>query len=73
MTHISYLQIVSSLSPLVHSIPSKGNECFITSSRFLPHTTDNSIVWCIGWQKNHGSELTILGGLQTSPFIYCFS
>ncbi|RRT79333.1 hypothetical protein B296_00006769 [Ensete ventricosum] len=23
---------------------------------------DNSIIWCIGWQKNQGSGITILGG-----------
>lgn len=24
---------------------------------------DNAIVWCIGWQKNQGQGITILGGL----------
>ncbi|CAL9764698.1 unnamed protein product [Musa acuminata subsp. burmannicoides] len=90
--------IVSSLSPLVHSIPSKGNKCFITSSSVdesFPSVTlnfkggaslpvkpeeyllqqvsvDNSIVWCIGWQKNHGSGITILGDIVLKDKIFVY-
>lgn len=28
---------------------------------------DNAIVWCIGWQKNQGQGITILGGLCYYP------
>ncbi|WOK91800.1 aspartic proteinase-like protein 2 [Canna indica] len=90
--------IISSLSPYVHIIPSKGNECFITSSSVdesFPSVTlnfkggasmpikpedyllqqvsvDNTIIWCIGWQKNQGSGITILGDLVLKDKIFVY-
>lgn len=41
-----------------------GNHC-------ITHLQDNSIIWCIGWQKNQGLGITILGGSQSTPLLCC--
>ncbi|CAL9038883.1 aspartic proteinase 36 [Musa acuminata AAA Group] len=90
--------IISSLSSSVRSIPSRGNECFVTLSSVdesFPSVTlkfaggasmplkpedyllqqgsvDNSIIWCIGWQKNQGSGITILGDLVLKDKIFVY-
>ncbi|WOL05007.1 aspartic proteinase-like protein 2 [Canna indica] len=81
--------IIAFVSSSVHSVPSKGNKCFISSAsvdKSFPYVTlnfkggasmplkpenyllqqgyvDNSIIWCIGWQKNQGSGISILGDI----------
>ncbi|THU69956.1 hypothetical protein C4D60_Mb08t19880 [Musa balbisiana] len=65
--------IISSLSSSVRSIPSRGNECFVTlSSVDESFPSDNSIIWCIGWQKNQGSGITILGDLVLKDKIFVY-
>ncbi|XP_042442280.1 aspartic proteinase 36-like isoform X2 [Zingiber officinale] len=33
---------------------------------------DNSVIWCIGWQKNQGSGITILGDLVLKDKIFVY-
>nr|CAD1841773.1 unnamed protein product [Ananas comosus var. bracteatus] len=35
-------------------------------------SVDNSIIWCIGWQKNQGQEITILGDLVLKDKIFVY-
>jgi hypothetical protein len=33
---------------------------------------DNNVVWCIGWQRNQGQEITILGDLVLKDKIFVY-